>query len=123
MTYYPQSRRRAYLTNYEILSNHSIFFLIPPDTNIRFMLDADMLKIGAETDLKIYDNAIMHHFRINNEVVLSYSVNDRRGEPIAKSSAEVVADDSSLIIRTQVIDFEVVQDRNFRYLAYKKIRH
>lgn len=90
-------------------------------------MEATLLKRGNIIDLKIYDDTICHNFTINYTTVIDYSLLKSHGEPLAKSNAELVdikdIDDhpKSIRIKTSVLEFEIVQDKNYRYQAYKRL--
>jgi len=78
--------------------------------------------------LKISDD-VVHSFIIKTGKVLLYSVTKHRGEHVANSSAEIidVQDDEgkivSMRIRTEVLEFEVLRNKNYSYDAYKSFLH
>lgn len=85
------------------------------------MLEATVLKRQNGLDVKVYEEVIYHSFMINGNQVVNYSIYKLGGELVVKSHADVVKiDDDSIIISTGVLDFEIRQDRNYRYMAYKK---
>ncbi|WP_424356694.1 hypothetical protein [Methanocella sp. MCL-LM] len=88
------------------------------------MLECSFLEYGGKIHLKISDE-VVHSFILGSGKVLSYSVTKYRGEPIANSTAELIdvqekdGKISGLRIRTEVLDFEVLLNRNYGFDAYK----
>lgn len=89
------------------------------------MLEATLVQTNSHyIAVKVHEDQIVHNFTIIDNKV-QYIVMRLHGEPVARSSAEVVdikEDEyriTSLTIKTELYDFEVVKGDSHRYYAYR----
>lgn len=93
------------------------------------MLGADLIHSNNKfVIVKVYEDVITHDFTITEEGV-EYLIRKFHGEPIAKSTSEIIAKKEGfdghirgMTIRTDTYDFEIVQDENYTFHAYRSKR-
>ena len=91
--------------------------------------EASLTQSGPCIFVKIYEDVIVHNIDLTPDGV-AYTVTKKSWEPVCRGDAELVSlqDDEyghirSMVIRTNLYDFEIVPSQSPRYDAYKSQRH
>lgn len=92
------------------------------------MLDVMLIQPNPGTIfVKISEDVIIHDFTIT-EGNVEYIVRKNCGEPVARSTAEVTSTKEvdghlrGMTIRTDIYDFEIVQNECYTFYAYRSLR-